>query len=196
MKRSHNNMLLGGIGLLFLFSSGLVGYSIYQNQAANEEFVEILKQQLNSPISASSTNTQVLTLDEQIQVARRQLQKASFEINKLKSRISIHASNAANQRTIAEAQRLLNDISQNSEKVVVQNQQIQEQMGEIIALYQQKVEQIYKAKDEQKNTGLGLAFWVGFIGVLASVSSIVLAWRKDKREIVELEHKLTSASEE
>lgn len=192
MKRKHSNLLLGGIGLLFLISCGLVGYSIYQNHTANEEFTEILKQQLNFPISTSTTNTPVLTLDEQIQIARRQLQKASFEINKLKSRISIHASDAANQRTIAEAQRLLNDISQNSEKVVVQNQQIQEQMAEIIALYQQKVEQIYKAKDEKSNTGFGLAFWVGVIGILASISSIVLAWKKDKREIVELEHKLSS----
>ena len=54
--------------------------------------------------------------------------------------------------------------------------------------YQQKIEDLDRAKEERSQ--FGVAFWTALVGILASISGMILAWRKDRREIVELKHKL------
>lgn len=178
---------------LLVISSALILYTLYVNQRSHRELISVIDSKLTlPPINTSAQN--ILSLDEQIKQARQGLQQASFRIDSLKNQISIHANNASNQRTIQAAQRLLNDIASNSEKVVVQNQEIQERILDLTSLYQQKVEDIYKARGSEKKSGLGLSFWIGVVGLVASVSGIILAWRKDRRELLELTHKLNQDS--
>ena len=67
-----NKVWMSGIGALLIFSFSLVAYSIFINHKANQEFTDILGQQLKSPISKSVDETEALSLDQQIQEARRQ----------------------------------------------------------------------------------------------------------------------------
>ena len=174
---------------IFTISSALILYALYVNQRSHQQLISVIDSKLTlPPINSSAQN--ILSLDEQIRQARRGLQQASFRIDNLKNQISIHANNAANQRTISSAQRLLDDIAKNSDKVVEQNREIQENILELTSLYQQKVEDIYKARGPEKKSGLGLSFWAGIVGLVASISGIILAWRKDRRELVELTHKI------
>jgi hypothetical protein len=66
--------------------------------------------------------------------------------------------------------------------------EVRQLLIELSMAYQQKIENIYRARE--KTPQFGVAFWTAMIGILASISGMVLAWRKDRREILELRHKL------
>lgn len=135
------------------------------------------------------------SLDEQILDTRKDLQTASNIIRNLRFQISSHAQSASSQlqqsrARIAEAQELLQDIVENSEQIVAENERMQARILELAELYQRKIEDVYQMQMAQEPPGFGIELWVAVIGFLATASGIVLAWRKDRREIVELRHKL------
>ena len=70
--------------------------------------------------------------------------------------------------------------------MVQQNQEIQGKIVELTSLYEQKVESIYRERQATKDSGFGLEFWVGLVGLVGSISGLILAWRKDRRELIEL----------
>jgi len=177
---------LGVSGVLFAFS-------VYSNNVAQQRLFRLADEGLKTPRPAVPVSAPQ-TLDDQILRTRRELQRVSTEIGRLKGQISIHATNASNQRTIEAAQELLNDISENSERVVVQNREIESQLLDLTSLYERKIEAIYKARDQSKEAGFGLAFWVSLVGLVGSLSAMILAWRKDRRELIELDHKIRTAN--
>jgi hypothetical protein len=185
---SSKRLFIGAFAALTL-SCLVFAYSVYSNYVAQQELFRIAQEGLKAVRPALPASAPP-TFYEQILTTRRDLQKASYEIGRLKSDISSHASNAANQRTIRAAQQLLNDISINSEKVVEQNRAIEARLMDLTSLYERKIEAIYKARSEGKEATFGLAFWVGLVGLVGSVSTMILAWRTDRRELIELEHKL------
>lgn len=128
------------------------------------------------------------TTDQQITEARQAIQTASSRIGSLKITIFNHAERAAAQHTLFEARTILLDIARNAQKVADSHQQLEARFYDLIELYNRKIEEIYQAQIVKNGTsGYGLSFWVGVIGIIGAISAMVLAWRKDHREVRELE---------
>lgn len=102
--------------------------------------------------------------------------------------INVHL--AADKPTIEEVKEILQDIDGNSKKIVSQNEELMNDITLLNHLYEQKIENIYKAKTNVKTNNFNISFWSGVLGIVATISSLFLAWRKDKRELIELKLKL------
>lgn len=91
---------------------------------------------------------------------------------------------------MSEAQNLLNDITRNSELVAQSHNLLEEKFLEMIQLYNQKIERIHTSYSQSGAPAYGLTFWIGIVGIVSSFSAMILAWRKDNRELIKLRHEI------
>jgi hypothetical protein len=59
----------------------------------------------------------------------------------------------------------------------------------VVDLYNQEILEL-AARRQEKGSILDVTIWIGIIGMVATVSAMVLGWRKDAREVAELRRKL------
>jgi hypothetical protein len=202
---SMNQKLSLAIAFGFVISLGVLATSIVSITNANQRLEEILN--INLEAASRPSPTLELSIDDQILQAQNKLRIASNGIRTRKVEIRRHAFDAideissSGQAGISQATKILNDIAENSKKILQRNEEIEAETLHIYSLYQKKIETIIAAKDAQEESTFGLTFWAGIGGLFATLSTVVIAWRKDRldhiaesRELVKLRLELTRAN--
>lgn len=172
-----------GLSVVFIVSILLLTASLVAINKANIRLGAILD--VTPEIVKLSSHNPAPSIDDQILVVQRELQVASNGIKTNKTLINFKASqavraiNRTGEQGLREAKSLLNDILENSKIVLQRNEEIEAETLHIYSLYQRKIEILLSAKQAQKESGFGVAFWAGLIGIFATISGMVIAWRQD-----------------
>lgn len=192
MRQSRDFFVL----LVGSLSGLLVAASIYMYSQANKQLGRVLK--VGSVPVEEREPQPPPSLDDKITAVQQKLRIAANGIRTKKGQIRSHASNAIRaidargEQSLDEAKNLMRDVAENSKIILKRNEEIETELLNLSRLYQQKIERILAAKKIQQESGLGFAFWTGLVGMVATISKIVLDWRKDKRELIELRHKIAA----
>lgn len=177
----------------FVLSAALVLVSVYSIIETNRQLENLLdKSTENIDLAGDQIPP---SLDDQILRAQNKLRSASNNIRARKGQILSHAFGARRAldgyvidqnsiQNIRNAQTLLNDIAENSRLILQRNEEIESETLRLYSLYQRKIETILNAKKLQKESQFGITFWAGLLGLIAAISGIAIAWRKDS-----LDHK-------
>lgn len=182
--------------VVFLFSAltisvGLLAVSITSMVESNRQLQTLLD--IDPNILETIPSEAPPSIDEQILIVQNKLRVASNSIRRRKGDILSHAFGAQraldgyviDERAVASlrnARELINDIAENSKLILERNEEIEEESLRLYSLYQRKIETLLAAKQVQKDSSFGMAFWAGLFGLIATVSGIALAWRKDALE--------------
>ncbi|MGB7318415.1 MAG: hypothetical protein WBC85_10660 [Planktotalea sp.] len=186
-----------------LFNTGLVmglisailvvAFMIYtvQSQQQIAKLLDTLQTASGNTVSSPAPTT-----DQQIIEARQKIAEANRRIASLKSAIAAHANNAqalfrAGQ-ALEQVDVLITDISANSQRVADAHADLETQVIQMEALYTQKVEALREQFSISQSAAFGLPFWVGVVGIIGSFSAMVIAWRKDHRDLIQLQREMES----
>lgn len=177
-----------GVGLGIL-SLALLAFAVFSMMQAKEDLLASVRGlQIDASFLKEVPTSPELSTDEKITEARRAIQSASSRIRSLKITIFNNAERAAAERSLVDARVILLDIANNAQKVADAHEKLEEQFFDLIELYNRKIEEVYKSQTAAKDkASYGLSFWVGVVGVIGGISTMILAWRKDHREVRELE---------
>jgi hypothetical protein len=140
--------------------------------------------------STNVTTPPAVTTDQQILDAKLKIADANRRISGLKSNIFAHANNARELiragQALEQVEALVTDIAANSQKVADSHGELEAQLIQMEALYVQKVEELREHYSATQSNPLGLSFWVGIVGIIGSFSAMIIAWRKDHRDLIRL----------
>jgi hypothetical protein len=192
------------LAIVFICSAVLLATSVVSINEANKRLGKILDvtpEQINL-----ASRDPAPSIDDQILSVQGKLRTASNGIRTKKAQINFHATQAVRaidspgEQSLRDAKSLLKDILENSKIVLQRNEEIEAETLRLYSLYQRKIEILLSAKQAQKESSFGMTFWAGLIGLLTTISGMLIAWRqdnlshkKDHREFLKLRQELASA---
>lgn len=180
--------------IITLASVAAIAFILYQSSQRTSEIIAAVNALQIEEVKEKGIGVSQLDIDERIRDAQRSIRRASNRVRDLKSEIGTHADNARKiaqaERSMSSARRLLSDIKSNSELISRSHDQLEIQFLEMIQLYNQKIEGIYAKYSQSKESAYNLPFWIGIVGIVSSFSAMTLAWRKDNRELIKLQHEM------
>lgn len=175
-----------GLFLGLISATLIVAFMIYSVQS-QQRVSKLLDGLQANPIVTTSPDP---TTDQQITEARIRIADADRRLSELKSRISAHANNAQDLiragQALDQVEDLITDIALNSQRVAEAHADLEAEVIRMEALYNQKVDELRESITGSESGALGLSFWVGVVGIIASFSAMVIAWRKDHRDLIRL----------
>ena len=197
---SSKETIIGILAIGLIASLALLIYSALTINKANERLGDILSVSdapVTQPVASDpeDLDQQILNVQNKLRVASNGIRDRKYQIRTHVTR-AIREINSSSERNLQEAKNLLTDIAINSGRILKQNEEIEAESMKLYSLYQKKIETILAAKEVQKKSGFGVSFWVSIIGIIATISGIILAWRKDRldhiKEKRQLEAKVTA----
>tara|TARA_R110002020_G_scaffold121905_1_gene276960 strand:+ start:126 stop:659 length:534 start_codon:yes stop_codon:yes gene_type:complete len=107
-------------------------------------------------------------------------------IDSAQSRISMAARRATRGRARTLRLSSANEIENNAREIrnlaqdtILQIGEIQSNFNDLVEAYNRKIERVRESSISSK---FGLDFWIGIVGIVSTLSGMVIAWRKDRRE--------------
>ena len=167
--------------LLFTFLTAVIGISmlIYPSYNRNKNSIVTVE----SLLKELKTNTSSLPQSaEGISMASRKLQYALGRLPE-KIRKAIELSSASKFETAPEPP--FREIKSENDKLIIETAQFMAALTQIQAAYETKINRLEEEISEikKKSSPLSIELFVGVLSILSGISVVILAWRKDSREI-------------
>ena len=166
--------------------------------------VQLLSEIQDLRLEKTTINRVEANIDDDILAARQKIARASARVRGLKAQISIHVVNASRaarereqaQRSLDEALGLLRDIASNAEKVSIAQDELEDEFLRVVSLYNKKIEDLHRSyadlnSNEKASEPLYTVIFA-IIAALGAISAMIVAWRKDHREVIELRQRLVA----
>ena len=182
MNKTETVIVALALGLFL--SLALLMYSAFTINKANNHLAEILNitdvpVQQPSASEPENIDEQILDVQNKLRVASNGIRNRKYQIRSRVTR-AIREIDISSERSLQEAKNLLAGIAINSGRILKQNEEIEAKSMKLYSLYQKKIETILAAKEAQEKSKFGISFWVAIIGIISTVSGIIIAWRKDR----------------
>ncbi len=131
-------------------------------------------------------------LDKQIDYLESAINSISWQVYGEKASILTIAQQALSEELPDKVRRSLENIISKSEEASIKMTQLSDSFVNLMQRIHVKIVDLESAPHASEGK-FGLAFWIGIVGIVGAISTILLAWRKDHREAQELRLKLKQA---
>ena len=125
-------------------------------------------------------------LDFKIRDAKSKLADSALRISRIKARVpdlsNIDSVKRTAKLSLEEAERRLDEIRKQGVALGEENSKILLQLTNLQSGYESKIAKLESKIEEGVGSGFNIEFLVALIGIMTSISAMILSWKKESRD--------------